>query len=335
MATQEQVQIIRALTDELNVTPIDSLISNQQKWGSINFEAARRDLELMFGLSGHLKELPLEILPDGVANTFAQFLTQANSAVQSIKAFSIESGNPTGQRDQLVTQAHQYAEQLLTTTQSWIPFLAYQKGDVQRNIEALSKSVNDAKMILERAKSEATEKSKEIAGIVTAAREASASAGVGVFTSDFDGQASSLETEAVKWLKFTAWLAFLTIVAALLTFLIPIDKEATSAQIVQYMTTKLVVLIVFLTATVWCGRIYKATKHQAAVNNHRANALKTFQAFVKAASGDSIRDAVLLETTRSIFTITPSGYLETTNSSADSSTKVLEIIKGATGSGVK
>jgi hypothetical protein len=82
-----------------------------------------------------------------------------------------------------------------------------------------------------------------------------------------------------------------------------------------------------MTATVWCGRIYKATKHQAVTNQHRANALKTFQAFVKAALDDATRDAVLLETTRSIFTIAPSGYLETSEPSAEPVSKLMEIIR--------
>jgi len=89
------------------------------------------------------------------------------------------------------------------------------------------------------------------------------------------------------------------------------------------------VLLVLLTATVWCGRIYKALKHQITVNRHRANSLKTFQAFVKAASDDATRNAVLLETTRSIFTNSPSGYLEGSDSASDTNTKVLEIVKGA------
>jgi hypothetical protein len=333
MATPELVQKIRSVIDTLTKTPIDALVSNQQKWGSISFESARRDLDLMFRLGHHLNDLPIDIVPDGIATNFLQLLTQANTAVQRITAFTIESGNPTGQRDEIVGQAHAYAEQLLTATQAWIPFLAYQKGDVQRNIEALSKSVVDANEILEKAKRETAEKSKELASIISAAREASASAGVGVFTGDFTGQVITLEAAAKKWLIGTAVLAATTVVAAGLSFFLPIDKDASNAQIVQFITSKIIVLIVLLTATVWCGRVFKAIKHQSAVNSHRANALKTFQAFVKAASDDPTRNAVLLETTRSIFAIAPSGYLESTDSAADSGTKVLEIIKTATGSG--
>lgn len=333
MATSDQVQKIRSIADTLTKIPIDTLVSNQQKWGSISFENARRDLELMYGLANHLKDLPIDIVPDGIATSFFNLLNQANTAVQRITAFTIESGNPTGQRDEIVGQIRVYAEQLLTTTQAWIPFLAYQKGDVQRNIEALNKSVEDANDILVKAKRETGEKTTELAGIISAAREASASAGVGVFTSDFAGQVTTLESSASNWLIATAVLAALTIVVAALSILLPISKDASNAQVIQFMTSKIVVLIVLLTATVWCGRVFKALKHQSVISNHRANALKTFQAFIKAASDEPTRNAVLLETTRSIFAISPSGYLESTDSAADSGTKVLEIFKTATGSG--
>jgi hypothetical protein len=330
MATQEQVDKIIALANGLIETPIDKLVSNVN-WGTINFEAARTDLNLLFNLCNHIIALPISILPNSVADAFSASITQAGQTIQLIRTFDIESASPTGQRDQIIAQVKQFAEHLLVTTQSWIHFLAYQKGDIQKNIDALSQAVKDANKILDGSKKEVAEKSDQITEIVTAAREASASAGVGVFTRDFEGQATSLEGVAKRWLWATIGLAVVTLIAAFASFFFPIAKDASNAQIVQYMTSKLVVLLVLITATVWCGRIYKALKHQVTVNSHRANSLKTFQAFVKAASDDNTRDAVLLETTRSIFSFSPSGYLESNDASPDTTTKVLEIFKSAGG----
>lgn len=332
MLVQEKVSQIIALANGLTSVPINSLVSNSD-WGTINFESARIDLDLLFGLCAHIKELPISLIPNTVGDQFIASITQAGKTVERMRTFNIETaGNPTGVRDEIVNQVKVHAEHLLTTTQGWIAFLAYQKGDVQKNIDALSKSVKDANQILEQSKTDVATKNKEIADIVTAAREASASAGVGVFTSDFDGQASSLETDAAKWLKYTLWFAITTLCVAFISIYVPIDSKATNAQIFQYMTSKMVVLLVLLTATIWCGRIYKALKHQITVNKHRANALKTFQAFVKAASNDNTRDAVLIETTRSIFASSPSGYLGTTDAPSDSGSKILEIIKGSASS---
>lgn len=327
MAAKEKVTNILALLDGVISRPIEQLISNPD-WGKINFEAARPDLNLLFGLCNHLKVLPIDLVPDPVADAFIASITQVGATIQKIRDFNIESGNPTGLRDQIVGQVKTHTEHLLTTTQGWIPFLAYQKGDIQKNIEELNNAVNGAKRLLESAQVDAQTKKNEIASIVTAAREASASAGVGVFTSDFDGYAITLETDAKVWFRNTLICAIGTLGTAFLSIFIPIDKNATNAQIFQFISSKLVVLLVLLTATVWCGRIYKALRHQITVNKHRANALKTFQAFVKASDSDATRDAVLLETTRAIFSNTPSGYLDSADAASDvAGTKVFEVIK--------
>lgn len=329
MASVEKAAKVQAILSSVTATPVEELISNPN-WGSINFQAAKPDLELLFNLCNHLKVLPVEIVPEAIADSFVASINQAMTTIASIKNFKIEDGNPTGNRDQIVANVKANAEQLLITTQGWIAFLAYQKGDVQKNIDELTKAIGTAKSLLEESKTEVTAKKGEIGEIVTAAREASASAGVGVFTSDFEGHASTLKTDADKWLRNTLFCAIGTLVAAFISIFIPIDKDATNAQIFQYISSKLVVLVVLITATAWCGRIYKALMHQISVAKHRANALKTFQAFVKATTDDSTRDAVLMETTRAIFANSPSGYLDSADANSDSSgNKVLEIVKSA------
>lgn len=257
MASTERVQKIQSLLEMVTTIPIDGLISNPD-WGTINFQVAKSELELLFNLCNHLKVLPVEIVPEAVADTFVTSLNQAAATIHSIRSFKIEDGNPTGTRDQIVANVKSHAEHLLTTTQGWIAFLAYQKGDVQKNIEALTKAIETAKTILDEGQTDITAKKGEIAKIVTAAREASASAGVGVFTSDFEGHAATLGTEAEKWLRNTVLCAIGTLSAAFFSIFVPIEKDFSNAQIFQYISSKLVVLLVLMTATVWSGRIYKA-----------------------------------------------------------------------------
>lgn len=334
MAEQLQIDKILALANSITAIPIDQLIVNP-KWGSINFQSARGNFELIFSICNDLKNLPVAILPSPTADSLIQILSQTDALVNEIKRFSLESGGPpTALRDQIIGHAKQIAETLLTSTQSWIPYLAYSKGDVQKNIDALSTAVINANKLLETSKDELIAKREEIAAIVNAAREASASAGVGVFTSDFAGEASLLRKAATSWLIATIVLSVITLFVAGAYVSYAIPRDASTAQVIQYMTSKVVILAVLITATIWCGRIYKAIKHQETANKHRANALKTFQAFVKAADDAATRDAVLLEATRAIFSNSPSGYLDSADYSADAGTKVFEIFKGAT-SGVK
>ena len=205
MLSQEKVAQIIALADGLTFVAIDKLISNPD-WGTINFESARGDLDLLFGLCSHIKELPISLIPNTVGDQFIASITQAGQAVERMRTFHIETaGNPTGVRDEIVNQVKQYAEHLLTTTQGWIPFLAYQKGDIQKNIEALSKSVKDANQILEQSKKDVKATSGEIASIVTAAREASASAGVGVLRGCAEFCVNGVSINSPKSVLQTEW----------------------------------------------------------------------------------------------------------------------------------
>lgn len=326
MATADQLEKARTNINDILSVSVSDLISSP-RWGTINFEDVRRHLELIRGLAVHLSELPIEIVPDNAFGQILDALVNCRGLVQRINGFDLaRSRDVGGDRNNMASEARSYSDQLLTTSEHWIPFLAYQKGDVQKNIQELSSSVTNAKKILDDATVDVEVKKKQVDDIIAAAREASGRAGVAVFTKDFADQATTLKADAKNWLQATAALAGITVVAAVVSAFVPLPKDATNVTALHFMTSKLVALLVLLTATIWCGRIYKATLHQASLNQHRAHALTTFQAFVKAASDDSTKDAVLLETTRSIFSAGSSGYLDGAESSVDT-TKVLEIFK--------
>lgn len=332
MASVEQLDQARKSIASINEVPAAALVTNP-KWGEISFETAQPNLELVQNLAATLGTLPLEIVPQSTFGNFVAALVATESTVKQIKAFTLSS-NPQQRRDELVGQLATNAEQLLVAVQGWIGFLAYQKGDIQRNLGELSEAVRAAAEILGDARVGIKAKQDEIADIIRAAREASAGAGVATFTRDFATQADALETTARSWLIATGVLVVATIAAAVLWPLaFPVGADAAIAQLAQYFTSKVVVLGLLLTASIWCGRLYRASKHQAATCAHRANALLTFQAFVKASDNETTRDAVLLETTRSIFAIAPSGYLEAVESSPDVGSKVLEVFKSGGKSG--
>ncbi len=255
-------------------------------------------------------------------------MEQCHAHIKQIDQFNLEStGNPASTRDQYLNSLQSTADHLFTCASPWIPFLAYQKGDVSKNISNLNSAVGKAAAIIGDAQKEIAEKRKEIDTIIVQAREASASAGAAVFTEDFSKQANNLEVQAANWLRITAVFAAVTLVAAV-TFFLLIKQTADSLEVVQRITSKVVILGVLLTGTIWCGRIYKALMHQASVYRFKALGLQTFRAFSAGASDASTKDAVLMETTRAIFSAQDSGYIDQT-ASVDSDTRIVEIVKSA------
>jgi len=82
MASTDKVTKIQELINTITEKPIESLISNPN-WGSINFQAANSDLELLFNLCKLLKILPVDIVPEPVADTFVSSLNQAMTTISS------------------------------------------------------------------------------------------------------------------------------------------------------------------------------------------------------------------------------------------------------------
>ena len=109
----------------------------------------------------------------------------------------------------------------------------------------------------------------------------------------------------------TGSLGVLTLLAAIATWWIGLNTDREGFSLLHAFGGKIAILVVFFTATLWSGRVYRALMHQATLNRHRALGLQTFQAFSAAASDDASKDAVLIETTRSIFSAGSTGYLDT------------------------
>ncbi|MDX2057382.1 MAG: hypothetical protein SFV24_06240, partial [Gemmatimonadales bacterium] len=90
------------------------------------------------------------------------------------------------------------------------------------------------------------------------------------------------------------WLALLGAAVAGTLYLAFVNLKATHGapvgtwiNLVQVGGAKLVVLTVLLTVIFTTGRLYRASRHNAVVNDHRANALASFEALVQSADPES------------------------------------------------
>jgi len=329
MATETSINEFNKLIDECLQTTTADLI-NSSDWGKFNFEDIEVEVNKLFQMLNHFKTLPIELLPEAELNKLVAGLKAPNTILEQIRTFSIDQQNPKGIRDQYASQIKATIDTFYTTAHLWIPYLAYQKGDVQKNIEALNNSVKNASAILDTTKVDVQTKKEEIDSVVLAAKEASASVGVGHFSANFEEEANTHKTNATKWLKTTVVLAGITLLSTIiLYFVLPISDTATTPQIIQVLSTKIILISIFFTATLWAGKMYKATIHQMTMNKHRSNSLRTFQAFTKASNNTTTRDAVLMEATKSIFSILPSGYIDNERSGATNNTSIIEVIKNS------
>lgn len=325
MASQQQAEALKNSIKLLQSFD-KKLLTARPELGNMTFEAATVDYDRIFDITNYLSVLPIELLTDDTCSTIESNINRCKDIFEEIKKFNLESQNPKQTRDSLVSKVTQRADALFTCASPWIPYLAYQKGDVNKNIELLSNNAGKAAALIEDAKNRIDQKSKEIETIIINAREASVAAGAGVFTTDFKEQAQSLEASARMWLKITATLALLTLLSAA-GFYLCIDSTQGQLEVIQKVTSKIAFIAILITATVWCGKIYKSIMHQASTYRFKSLGLQTFQAFSAGAASPQTKDAVLLETTRAIFSQHKTGYIEEGNCASD--TQVVEIFKAA------
>jgi hypothetical protein len=105
-----------------------------------------------------------------------------------------------------------------------------------------------------------------------------------------------------------------------------LPNALTTAQSVQLAVTKVVILSTMFTVAVACARVYRSHRHNYVVNEHRKNALQTFQTFANAPEADAqTKSAVLLEATKCIFSQQPTGYISSEQESQSS--QILEIVR--------
>lgn len=322
------VAAIKANIDRILEIDKASLVS-RPAWGNIRFDAAAQSHKSIYEIIEILSGLPYERLPDPAAAQIDNALDRVFVWLQKNNEFAIETGNPSGERDQIVQSLASHEQDLYQNTQQWIPFLAYLKGDIPKQLDQIQTLAMVAGKRSEDFASWLKDRQVEFEKIIQATREASAKAGVAVFTKDFSDESKARDLEATSWLRYSLIAAGLTLLAAIVFYFVPPPLDMPT--LIQHSTSKIIILSILIAATAWCAGNYKANKHQATVSRHKAHALTTFQAFVLASDDPSVRDAVLLETTRAIFAHNQTGYLRSDGTSEPSS-RVVEIIKGGVNS---
>lgn len=318
-------ELLDGLTDALKkvVAYQGKALSRRNDWGAINFEEANEDVQTVLSLSSTLCEMPLRFLPNQAANEILQVVKEILPKLESVDQFSLTQGDPNHRRSEIVAGLHQSCDRFYQDVGKWLPFLAYQQGDVAKNIKQLRSTISEVEQKANVALLNIEQKGKEVDKIVMRTREASADAGVAVFTEDFQHEAESTRRTAMKWLWVTACLAALTLTVPVLAYLFEDCLIVDKSSILLKLASKVVVISVLFTATLWCGRLYKSLRHLSIVNRHRAIGLKTFRAFSAAASDAATKNAVLMETTRSIFANGNTGLIH--EPAADSDSNIIQI----------
>jgi len=207
----------------------------------------------------------------------------------------------------------------------------YRKGT---DFEKLESQATDIVQKLEALRIDSEKRQKhtsvEMSAVLEKVRQAAAEVGVSQHATHFQIQSTEHNRVAKWWLGTTVIMAALTLAWGGFTFLIHPEgingAAPTSAQVVQFLFSKLIILSALYFGLVWAGKNYTAHRHNYVVNKHRQNALSSFETFAKAAEDDDVKNAVLLQATQSIFAPQMSGYSDRDGDS-EAPNKIVEILR--------
>jgi hypothetical protein len=213
-----------------------------------------------------------------------------------------------------------------------LPLLALRRSLM--SIDLLKASTGDNPIIAElvRLRDEIVALRDEAKAASEAAQAAAGLTGVSSYAAIFRLSARRHLTAARYWLATAGIVASSVIVWVGIKFWpLRVDAKLPTPELVSVLFGKTVVLSITGVALGVCVKSFSAHRHNAVVDQHREQALQTFEAFVEAAAEGPTRDAILLETTRSIFAPASTGFLRVDNAEIGQGSYMAEIVKAVTG----
>ncbi len=334
MQNQEQEKTIQEQLQEgldilAKITP-KSLVRTDDLGKALDFSEGVEYFERALKLFSKLKAVNFDDFPDEQLQNLLNLANEAEETFSNIQVFQSTEPNAVEIRNRIIQQAkNQYARQFPQIKQ--VLAYAYAEGT---DFESL---VGEAKATVSRVEEEvkiAENASKQIDGILTAAKKAAPVIGLSKYAVIFKDEAHSHRINARRWLGVFAALAALTIAFGFWGVSLYIKKiaEMTTAQSIQVSLSRIVILAVLYFGLVWSGRIYKAQQHNCVVNQHRHNALTTFETFVNTTEDKETKNAVLIQTTKAIFSPQHSGFTAH-EKELSASPQILEIVRSVVGEG--
>lgn len=303
------------------------LIRREELGTELNFSSAEDDIEQAINLFKKLNDIDTSLLPDENINNLNIHMKTFLDAIESIKIFSATQG--LQERNNRISRIK--GSNYNTWYNAIAPVVSF-CTKAGTDYEALQRKAREAvenltKVLAEAAK-EREEAKAEIQETLAAVKKAAAEVGVTQHTTNFKDAADAFAKEKVFWAKAIIGLLITIIAYSFIVFrLCSIEiQEPYFYVFLQSALPRFTGLIALFYALFIATNNYKAQAHNYIVNKNKQNALSTFETFVKASDNDEIKNAVLLQTTKAIFSNTQSGYLKN-ESMGDEGSQIIEIVK--------
>ncbi len=271
----------------------------------VEIEGIARELKYLGNHKGFLESNPLisQTHIDDVASRLKRFNQLANEIVAFIPT---QVTNPNEEKNRIANEVSNLQRDVANTLSLTIHSIRLEElGDEDYRAAAAEKERRADELL-----DQLMLKMEEASGALGKIKEISGNAGATVYSEVFKMQAKKHNEIAQKWFKSSA--AFLAIVFMYVFYLVFLDhpQDVEKAETIAREAIRNVLLLSVLSVGLFQSiKNYNANKHLEVVNEHRQNAIETFEAFSNAASDPQVKSTILIQATQSIFAADQTGYL--------------------------
>ncbi|QDU15488.1 hypothetical protein CA11_33130 [Gimesia maris] len=331
MATREQRQeylgLIKDQISELSSIDPQKLGRREELSQEINFEGAVEPIQELFDMVSPLLDRSLDRLPyEELGKIHSSFKTLL-SFIEQIKSFKLTGQEKPDEACQsIINNINGSQDAIMQNLVMPLAFTATQATDyakVEREARGtLSQIKEEHSRIVNLTHRVETDAKAGLEAVQKQVAESGVSANAQVFRAESKTHADL----AKAWLNKTYWFSGITISVAIAFFsLVFFYQPKSTPEAIQYVFAKLILLSTLMFALIWCAKNYKSHKHNETLNNHRANALNTFQTFYTGTSDTQVKNTILLQAAHAAFSNRSTGYEATHEKDGQPTTQVIDI----------
>lgn len=314
------------LTKIAELNPKD-LIRREELGAELNFGDAEDDIEQAINLFKKLNDIDTSLLPDTQIDYLNVHMKTFLDAIESIKKYSAIQGLQERTNRINRIKGSNYNE-WYNAIAPVVSFCGKSGTDYEALQRKAREAVENLNKELKKASNDREKAQTEIQETLVAVKKAAAEVGVTQHTTNFKDAADDFAKGKALWTKVIIGLLATIILYSFVVFwACPIEMQEPYLYVfLQTALPRFTGLVALFYALFVATSNYKAQAHNYIVNKNKQNALSTFETFVKASDNDEIKNAVLLQTTKAIFSNTQSGYLKN-ESMGDEGSQIIEIVK--------
>lgn len=280
----------------------------------LSFAALRGDFEALQAAARTLSKMELRLVPIGALVDAIGVCSTAQGFLKEMRGFDraafSDEGRAALHRGQLHTRAQAYLREAPRALAPAIAFGA--AAQVARTPDRMRAELAELREQLEVAVNTANTRALRLTELAATAEDKFQKKAMADEARHFNDEAEVHEHSAKRWLLAMGGLGAVIVLLAAVNVVVlyrgaPAPGE-NAARVAQLLTAKVLLGSVLVAATVWCGRVYRALRHNVVVNRYRARALNSFDTLVQTTDDPAVRHAVLLQATQSIFAPQHSGF---------------------------